>query len=195
LTAKARRIAEACFAFARSQTKHPAERDAAIGRGEAICAKHGLDLDDFDIPGRRRSRQANAGERPPDREFGFATSADFEAWASKLRAGAARAARAARREAAFEAAAAAAGARPGETPYDARRRNFDQACAAATERDQQRDRRRRARAAVDELWLRDIAVYEVDGLWLVIDAGHALEVDDSALIDLAEKMRGAGAPA
>jgi len=50
-----RQRAEACFATARSTT-FDGERNAAIGRGKAICAKHGLDLDDFDIPGRSPQR-------------------------------------------------------------------------------------------------------------------------------------------
>jgi len=55
--------AEACFAVARS-TEHRGERDAAIGRGEAICRRYGLDLDDFDVPGRQR-----AATRPPGPEL------------------------------------------------------------------------------------------------------------------------------
>jgi hypothetical protein len=47
--------AEACFAVARS-TAHEGERDAAISRGKFICDRHSLDLDDFDIPGRKRTR-------------------------------------------------------------------------------------------------------------------------------------------
>lgn len=43
--------AEACFALARS-TEFAGERESAIARGTAICAKHNLTLDGFDIPGR-----------------------------------------------------------------------------------------------------------------------------------------------
>lgn len=48
-----RQRAEACFAVARSTT-HDGERTAAISRGEFVCKRHGLSLDDFDIPGRAR---------------------------------------------------------------------------------------------------------------------------------------------
>lgn len=49
----ARQKAARCFALAASTT-FPAERETAIDRGTAICAEAGLDLDDFDIPGRVR---------------------------------------------------------------------------------------------------------------------------------------------
>jgi len=48
-----RQRAEACFAVARSTT-HEGERAAAISRGEFVCKRHGLNLNDFDIPGRVR---------------------------------------------------------------------------------------------------------------------------------------------
>jgi len=54
ITKTPRKRADACFAVARSTT-HDGEREAAIGRGKAICERHGLDLDDFDIPGRKRT--------------------------------------------------------------------------------------------------------------------------------------------
>jgi len=49
-----RQRAEACFAVARS-TAHAGERSAAISRGEFICKRYELDLNDFDIPGRKRT--------------------------------------------------------------------------------------------------------------------------------------------
>lgn len=48
--------AERCFALARSTT-FAGERESAIARGTAIAKKAGLDLDYFDIPGRKRERQ------------------------------------------------------------------------------------------------------------------------------------------
>lgn len=51
----ARRRAEGCFAKARSTTFLP-EREAAIQLGIRIAEKAGLDLDQFDIPGRTKSR-------------------------------------------------------------------------------------------------------------------------------------------
>lgn len=50
---RARRLAERCFALARSTT-FTGEREAAIARGTAIASKAGLSLDLFDIPGRAR---------------------------------------------------------------------------------------------------------------------------------------------
>jgi len=169
----ARNIAAQCFAFARSQTRHPAEREAAISRGVAICEKYGLDLDSFDIPGRDASSGAGS-QRDSDRQ---------------------------RFEDAFEAAMAdaalRAGARPGETIYEARRRNFEEACAAAAERDRLRAlkaQHQRARQAANDLWTRDVMAYDNDGKWFVVHAGHAAELDDAALIHLAEQIR-EGAPA
>lgn len=54
---KARR----CFALARS-TQHDGERDNAIRLGTQICERHGFDLDDFDIPGRTRTRRVHASQ-------------------------------------------------------------------------------------------------------------------------------------
>lgn len=50
----ARQRAERCFALARSTT-FEGERDAAIARGIAVAEKAGLNLDTFDIPGRKRA--------------------------------------------------------------------------------------------------------------------------------------------
>lgn len=51
----ARDRAEACFALARSTT-FPGERENAIASGTRIAQAAGLDLDLFDIPGRKRAR-------------------------------------------------------------------------------------------------------------------------------------------
>jgi len=130
MTARARQLAESCFAVARSTT-HAGERQNAIGRGEAICRKHGFSLDDFDIPGRR----PRAAPRP-ETSFRFAAGS-FEGGGDEL-TDFLRAFESLKRS--FDAAAARAGAAEDETPYDARRRNFDRETAAAAER----DRRRRA---------------------------------------------------
>lgn len=53
MSRNAYRRAERCFALARSAT-FDGERKAAIARGTAIAKRAGLDLDDFDIPGRAR---------------------------------------------------------------------------------------------------------------------------------------------
>lgn len=66
--ARARQLAERCFALARSTT-FAGERDAAIGRGTAIAEKVGLSLDLFDIPGRvreARPRRSTAASSAPD---------------------------------------------------------------------------------------------------------------------------------
>jgi hypothetical protein len=61
----ARRRAEGCFALARSTT-HAPERETAIAIGISIADAAGLDLDDFNIPGRspaaRRAAASGAGE-------------------------------------------------------------------------------------------------------------------------------------
>jgi hypothetical protein len=59
-----RERAEACYAVARSTT-HEGERAAAIGRGDAICEREGLDPASFDVPGRARP----ASQRPPDSRY------------------------------------------------------------------------------------------------------------------------------
>jgi hypothetical protein len=51
------RKAERCFALARSTT-FQGERDSAVARGTEIATKAGIDLDLFDIPGRKRVRRA-----------------------------------------------------------------------------------------------------------------------------------------
>lgn len=52
---RGRRLAEQCFAVADS-TNQEGEKQAAINRGMNLLEKHGLDPDDFDIPGRERSK-------------------------------------------------------------------------------------------------------------------------------------------
>lgn len=54
MSADAYRRAEACFAVARRAT-FPGERENALKRGLAIAERAGLDLDRFDIPGRKRT--------------------------------------------------------------------------------------------------------------------------------------------
>lgn len=61
---RAARLAERCFAVARSTT-FAAERETAIARGVAIVEAAGLSLDDFDVPGRHRaSRAAGTASHP-----------------------------------------------------------------------------------------------------------------------------------
>jgi hypothetical protein len=64
-----REKAEACYAMARSTT-HAAERETAIGRGDAIVTKHSLDPASFDVPGRARPKAA-PGPRPFMRDSMF----------------------------------------------------------------------------------------------------------------------------
>lgn len=56
-------LARKCFAVAKSTT-HDGERSAAINRGMALLEGAGLDLDDFDIPG--RARQGPQAQPWPD---------------------------------------------------------------------------------------------------------------------------------
>ena len=141
--------AERCFAVARS-TKFPAERAAAIGRGTAIANAAGINLDRFDIPG-RVNRNRSADFRATRADFSTARHAPADYSVDEVnrlfrehlhRMGNASARdRNEMREAldrmgdAIGAAEQAAGAVEGETAYDARRRNFDAACAAAKARD------------------------------------------------------------
>ena len=53
--------AAACAAVARSTT-HAGEREAAIGRCLAICERHGIDPDQFQLPGRAQVRRETASE-------------------------------------------------------------------------------------------------------------------------------------
>lgn len=146
MSARARQLAERCFALARSTT-FAGERDAAIARGMVIAEKAGLSLDLFDIPGRVRAartrpnythdrarfrredealRRHNATR--PDRAPEQYSSADLREVMDRFRA-------------TMAAQEAAAGAGPDETVYDARRRNFAEATAAAAKRDAARSAR------------------------------------------------------
>ncbi len=84
-----REKAERCFAVARRAT-FPGEVENAISRGKAICERHGLDLDGFDIPGRVRAKP-KAAPRPGSRyaafhEYGKAASgASRPVWGSPSR--------------------------------------------------------------------------------------------------------------
>lgn len=55
--AEAAARAARCFAIARSAA---GDRHGAVARGEAIVRAAGLDLDDFDVPGRWRPGQGRA---------------------------------------------------------------------------------------------------------------------------------------
>ena len=127
MTAAARTRAKRCFALARS-TPFPAERTSAIARGEAICAKAGLSLDDFDIPGRLRLARPSAAQSRI-RAVYFESVSDttlaevFARMAETLKQAEER-----------------AGVRDGETLADAQLRNFNAACAEAAERDRARGR-------------------------------------------------------
>lgn len=116
MTGDAIRRAERCFALARSTTFVP-ERDTAIARGLAIAEAAGLNLDAFDIPGR-------APKEYSVDEIGDLMRAHLDRMMDAII------------EAEFF-----AGAAPGESAYDARRRNFDAACAAAKARDAAREAR------------------------------------------------------
>ena len=134
--------AERCFAVARSAT-FAGERDAAIGRGTAIAEAAGLSLDLFDVPGRVRRAWArgDAGGHAPrvarsaapdryDRDSLRDVTAAFRAH-MRGTAGAMESF-----YAAMERREREVGARDGETVYEARRRNFDEATAETRPRDE-----------------------------------------------------------
>ncbi len=136
MTGDAIRRAERCFALARSTTFVP-ERDTAIARGLAIAEAAGLNLDAFDIPGRAKTRRT-ATFRPTNinRPSGRAPKEySVDEIGDLMRAHLDR-----MMDAIIE-AEFFAGAAPGESAYDARRRNFDAACAAAKARDAAREAR------------------------------------------------------
>lgn len=130
----ARSKAERCFALARSTT-FAAERDTAIARGIAIAERAGLDLDTFDIPGRQRAAPRFGHYRAPPSYSGADLRETMAAFNGHM-AGVGAAMRSfeetiRRREAEVR-------ARENETVYDALRRNFDAAAAAARARDEAR---------------------------------------------------------
>ncbi len=133
--------AERCFAVARSAT-FAGERDAAIGRGTAIAEAAGLPLDLFDIPGRVRRAWARGdagGLAPRVARSAAPGQYDRESLRDVMQAFNAHMRGSAEAMESFYATMERrerdAGARDGETVYDARRRNFDEAAAAARSRD------------------------------------------------------------
>jgi hypothetical protein len=60
-----RRRVEAALEIARRTTTLEGERAAALNRAHAMIERHDLDPDDFDIPGRKRSKP----KRPPQSAF------------------------------------------------------------------------------------------------------------------------------
>jgi len=58
-----RQKAEACYEIARRPTTNPNEAANAIGRGDAICDRYGLDKATFDVPGRAKPRVEARFER------------------------------------------------------------------------------------------------------------------------------------
>ncbi|KQM76726.1 hypothetical protein ASE70_08110 [Sphingomonas sp. Leaf22] len=180
---RAKKLAEQCFAVARS-TQFDGEREAAIARGTAIAERAGLSLDLFDIPG--RSKPSAAASKPSGQKGdagqpgGDGSARPFDHDVDEML----RRARATRdgwfsdgwyrqtSEQAFknfresmDRARERTGARGDETPYDAARRNFDEQTAAAAERD--RAAGRRGSAAPDRERLRRI---DLHGRWPSIDA-------------------------
>ncbi|KQN71468.1 hypothetical protein [Sphingomonas sp. Leaf62] len=156
---RARKLAEQCFAVARS-TQFDGEREAAIARGTAIAQGAGLSLDAFDIPGRKKSSAAGTGRQGQKGEPGepgrdrAARSADVDTDEMLRRAAETKRAwfedawyRTTQEEAlrgfrdAMDRARDRTGARDHETLYDAARRNFDAETAAAAERDRAGGRR------------------------------------------------------
>lgn len=160
-----RQRADACFALARSTT-HDGERSAAIGRGEAICQKHGLSLDLFEIPGRARASRSAPRSNVAD------TVDDV------LR----------RYAGAFHRAAEAANAKFGEDLEETRRRNFEVADAEAKARDARRRVRQSASMAASRLFQHGVKTYPVgiDGEepWIVFHDGASVEVTHEGLIEL-----------
>lgn len=153
--ARAKKLAEQCFAVARS-TQFDGEREAAIARGTAIAQGAGLSLDQFNIPGRTMSEpdpsaQAQRGAKGPS---GPAKPFDADVDEMLRRAKATRDEwfsdkwyRTTQEEAfngfrdSMDRARDRTCARDNETPYDAARRNFDTETAAAAERDRAAGRR------------------------------------------------------
>ena len=160
----------ACLAVARS-TMHAGEREAAIGRARSICERHGLDF--YKLEERAftaRTGGASCGPTPgnsykPRTEAAKGVAEAMRKFAEGMRA-----------------AEKEARARADETAADARRRNFDEECARAKERDLKHELRRKARAAADCLWRFQVAVYEHEDAWLVFHNGRGWRSSDEELI-------------
>lgn len=122
--------AAACAAVARSTT-HAGEREAAIGRCLAICERHGLDPDRFDLPGRPNRRPETVADwAARHRRFEPAPARTTAAYYESLV-----------RE--VEKTFARHSVFGDDTIYDARRRAFDRECREAKERDRAREEARR----------------------------------------------------
>ena len=76
MTEAATRRAEACFRLASHPNTGEGERQAALDRGMGILERHGLDPDDFDIPGRTRPERVTVEVRI-NVEFDPISTADF----------------------------------------------------------------------------------------------------------------------
>lgn len=176
--ARARKLAEQCFAVARS-TQFDGEREAAIARGTAIAQRAGLSLDAFDIPGRGKADAVHAGpagQKGPSGQNRSASSADVDEmlrraaetkrgwfddeWYRKTQEDALNGFRDS-----MERARERTGARDDETPYDAARRNFDAETAAAAERDRAAGRRDSTATNPETLRRSDL-----QGRWPTIEA-------------------------
>lgn len=172
-----RQKAEACFALARSTT-HPGERANAISRGEAICARNGFALDDFDIPGRVRTQRPTGPSPAPPRSHNPWAPQRYDTFEA-VRAQMERFQRSM-----FEAEFAAA-ARPGESAYDARRRNFNQAADEAKARDLAHDLAL-ALGALRKCGAHPLKV-EGEG-WAVLRGGERVTMTDRELIRFSFEM-------
>jgi len=133
---RARERAERCFALARS-TGFPAERATAVARGIEIADRAGLDLDTFEVPGRKRTIAAPTFGRyaAPPRYSRAELNETMAAFNAHMR-GSSDAMRSF--EETLRRREAEVGARDGETVYDALLRNFEAEAAAARARDEAR---------------------------------------------------------
>lgn len=80
--------ARKCFALARQPGTH-GERDAAIARGMAIVERHGLNPNDFDIPGRIRGKSGTViidDPLAPHRDERFDQARRDQRWRARVAA-------------------------------------------------------------------------------------------------------------
>jgi hypothetical protein len=178
VSAEARRRAERCFALA-SSTTFEGERANAVARGIAIAEAAGLDLAEFDIPGRAR-----ATPRQPTTADLFGSRSDFEDAFRSFE-------EALRRRGRPSAAEAFYGRGFGETFADAvhreqeRRREADPNLSGAAMN------RLRADLAISFLWASDLKVYpwSNDGrsrVWIIPDESD-LKYDDEGVVEVANR--------
>ncbi len=163
--------------------------------GERIAKAAGLNLDDFDIPGRARAPKPAASryrddlfartKAPPvytpeelhDALRRYAEQMNRSAYASTMRS--------------YEDALRGAGATATTTAYDAQRRAFHKAAAEAKARDRARDAHAKAKAAADELNKAGTPCYWDNHwhCWIVQFRGGVEGCTDGEVVELARIAR------